>query len=76
MLEIKIDLVPYGCQDMRKRIGFLRIWNDGTGTYKNGNYGYEVIDEFKETIAAGEFKNFGRDKGVFSLVKEILNNAI
>ena len=42
MINVDIDLVPYGILDP-KLLKRIRIWNDGTGDHYNGNYKYEII---------------------------------
>lgn len=76
MLEIKIDLIPFGYIPKTKQIGTIRIWNDGKGTHSLGDYGYEIIHESGEILFSGEYKGFKRKDGVFNLLKEILNDAL
>jgi len=38
MLEIKIDLIPFGQERRRKTLHIGHIVNDGSGDPKNGNY--------------------------------------
>lgn len=76
MLEVKIDLVPFGIEARRKQIGYAKIWNDGTGDREIGNYKYIVEDESGSLVATGEYKGFNRNKSVFYLMKEILDDAI
>ena len=73
MIEVKINLIPFGDYKYEKQIGYIKIWNDGTGSYEIGNYGYEVIDEDGEVINSGQYKGFYRSKGVFLLLNEILD---
>ena len=75
MIEIKIDLVPFGFRDHTRQIGYIKIWNDATGTYEIGNYGYKIEDEDGNLVQSGEYKGFKRGKGVFLLLKEILDHA-
>ncbi len=75
MIEVKINLVPFGQQDYTKQIGYIKIWNDATGTAEIGNYGYEIIEESGEVIHSGQYKGFYRSKGVFLLLNEILDDV-
>jgi hypothetical protein len=75
MIEVKIDLIPFGIHNAARPIGHIKIWNDGTGDAKIGNYGYEISDDYFEVIKEGEYKNFSREEGVFKLLKNILNKA-
>jgi hypothetical protein len=76
MIEVKIDLVPFGDYEHVRQIGYIKIWNDGTGDVETGNYKYEICDDFYNIIKSGEYKNFKRAKGVYILLKEILNDAL
>jgi len=76
MLEVKIDLVPYGVRDWTKQIGYVKIWNDATGNHDVGNYGFEVRDEDNTVIRTGEYKGHKREDSVFHLLKDILNQEI
>lgn len=75
MIEVKINLVPFGNYKYEKQIGYIKIWNDGTGDVNVGNYGYEILNDYNELIEFGEYKGFERSKGVFLLLKEILGNC-
>lgn len=77
MLEVKIDLVPMGYRSLTRQLGYVKIWNDASGTDEIGNYKYEVKDEHNEIVAIGEYKGFKRlEKNVFQLMQEILNDAL
>lgn len=77
MLEIKIDLVPMGYRSLTRQIGYVKIWNDASGTDDIGNYKYEVKDERDEIVATGEYKGFKRlEKNVFHLMRDILNKTL
>ncbi len=75
MLEVKINLVPFGDYSNEKQIGYIKIWNDGTGNVNIGNYRYEIIEEGGEIINSGQYKGFYRSKGVFLLLNEILDDV-
>jgi len=75
MLEIKIDLVPFGREAGRRTIGTVRIANDGTGDGVMGNYKYTLADEAAEIT--GELKKFKRIKGnAFHLLRDVLIKAL
>jgi hypothetical protein len=75
MLDITIDLVPFGLEPRRKNIARVKIWNDASGTFEIGNYGYRLTLDDGSKIE-GEYKGFKREKGVFHLMKEILDDAL
>lgn len=74
MLEIKIDLVPYGNEKFRRNIGKIEIANDGTGDFKIGNYKYKLVDG--SVIISGELKDHNRMQSVFRLLQSVLNKAL
>ena len=74
MIEIDIKLVPFGIRDRERLLGRMTIWNDGTGDYKIGNYGYKIVIDGNEEFS-GKYKGFNRmtKHGAMALAKEILN---
>ena len=76
MIEVKINLVPFGQHEFTKQIGYIKIWNDGAGNYEIGSYGYEIIDEDGEVLKSGKYKNFQRSKGVFVLINAVLTQLV
>jgi len=75
MIEVKINLVPFGNYKQERQIGYIKIWNDDTGGIEVGNYGYEISDDYGRLVLSGEYKGFKRGKGIFLLLKEILDFA-
>lgn len=78
MLEIKVDLIPFGIESNKKTLGSITIINNGTGTSIKGNYSYQIqqnkIGKNKVKIIEGVLLNYSRTKGsVFGLIREILN---
>ena len=75
MIDIKIDLVPFGFYSSKRQIGFINITNDATGNVEIGNYKYRIEDGNDNIILEGTYKGFKRNKGIFLLLKEILDDA-
>lgn len=46
MIVVKVELWPFGQEELAKTLGVATITNDGTGTQDSGNY---VAQLFKET---------------------------
>jgi hypothetical protein len=44
LIDIKIDLVPFGIEEYRKCIAGVEIVNDGTGSAEEGNYNITFSD--------------------------------
>jgi len=76
MLEVKIDLVPFGDREYTKQIGYAKIWNDASGDVTVGNYGYRVEDDRGQLVAEGKYKGHKREDSVFHLLKAILNQEL
>jgi hypothetical protein len=56
MLEVHVDLVPWGVEQGRQRLTTLYVGNDGTGTREVGHYDIYTIDP------RGTDKSNGRDQ--------------
>jgi len=74
MLEVKVDLIPFGQEKHRRTIASMTIINDGTGTHDVGNYKYTLKDRSK--IRRGTLKKHHRRESVFQLIKKILYKAV
>jgi hypothetical protein len=75
MLEIDIKIIPFGIRDREHLIGRMTIWNDATGDYETGNYGYKLVTD-KDELFEGEFKGFDRRKGAVALSRDILDKIL
>jgi len=73
MLRITIDLIPYGDEKLRRTIGTATIVNDLTGNINDGNYEYTIQSD--SNCFSGEINKFKREKGAWSLLKEVLKHA-
>jgi hypothetical protein len=71
MLEIKVNIVPFGIVEAKRELFDIQIWNKGDGSNEIGNYGYKITDNRTLEIK-GDFDNFKRKRGSLSLLKEIL----
>jgi hypothetical protein len=76
MIEIIVNLVPFGIRSRTRQIASMKIWNDATGDHETGNYGYKMMNEKGRVVSAGELKGFKRERGVQYLIKEILDDAL
>ncbi len=75
MLEIKIDLIPFGVEKFRKTLGTVKIINTGGGR-PTGNYRYILEDVASNDITEGKLKGFQRLKyNAFHLLRDVLNKA-
>ncbi len=73
MIDIKINMVRWGVGEP-EQMASIRIYNDGTGSRRRGNYKYEI----KKTLGkmkSGELKNFPRQSyDVIELLRRVLNS--
>jgi len=53
MIVVKVELWPYGSEDMARTLGTAKIANDGTGSQDCGNY---VAELYKESLDARPWK--------------------
>jgi hypothetical protein len=44
MIDIKVNLVPFGIEEHKREIAGIIIANDGTGSYYKGNYNVRFAD--------------------------------
>ena len=80
MIRVLVELWPFGDESRRRPIGEMKIWNDGTGTKKTGNYKFVWWRRAKTTRNQrckphqGEVRSFPRlSKNVFELIRLCLN---
>ena len=70
MLDVKIDLVPFGDESMRNEIIHIVITNDGTGNPEIGNYNVEISKPFAHSHKF-TIKSYDRSRGILALIGEI-----
>lgn len=87
MIRVKVELVPFGNEKMKKEIARLIIINNKTGNEEVGNYDFKSykfqeffdIDKKKPVTVMvsdkeGKFCGFERRNNVWQLIKNILNS--
>lgn len=67
MIEVNIDLVPFGEEKYRQVIGAMTIINDGTGDYEVGSYDIEFGDGMKVRV-----ENHERWQDIYTLLYKAL----
>ena len=72
MIEVKINIVPYGNRFYEENIYTIQICNDGTGTIDYGNYKYEILGGI--VTPKGKVKHHKRADGVLELLRLVLND--
>lgn len=76
MIDIKINMMPFGQQEYLRLLGAIHISNDGTGTLTKGNYKYKIVHKGR-VYRTGEIKGFPRrQKNVIWLLKRVLEDAL
>ena len=74
MIRIDIDLFPGGFEDDRENLGYIKIWNDGTGSKTKGNYRYKAMKNGRQK-AEGSIKGFPRkQRDVFRLLECVIED--
>lgn len=68
MVEVKVNIVPFGFKDLKKEIGSMKIINDGTHK-KRPEYGNYVIKIDDKEIKITDHK---RSDGIWVLIKRAL----
>ena len=67
MIDINLDIVPFGFESQRRSIGRIQVINTGTGTKEFGNYKIVITDKGQNyTFFLDKFK---RDLGIFVLLE-------
>lgn len=72
MLDVTVDLVPFGFESVRRKIGGIRVVNDATGSDDIGHYDITVMFEHGEDKHF-RLEDFPRKFGWVALLYEILD---
>ena len=72
MLEVKVDIIPFGIESQRKTLGMLFIGNTGRHPQRPERGEYIVTHD------GGNFviEDFERDRGFWALVQKALNRYL
>ena len=72
MIRVRVEYVPFGIEQEKEEIGWLKIWNDGKGTWSQGDYKVVRLLSSGER-QEGEFKRYPRlERNVWSLIKKAI----
>lgn len=72
MLEITVDIVPYGCEGLRRNLNTVRIINDGMHPERPERGSYScTYDQGSVSV-----KDHVRDEGYFSLLKKCIDKIV
>lgn len=76
MLRITVELVPYGDETKKRKIGEMVIANDLGGDHWHGNYqGWVAADDWSKTPSLfGKVVNHDRSKSVWELIKAMIHS--
>ena len=69
MLRLTLEMVPFGNEQAKYKIGEMEICNVG-GTNKEGDY--TAILSSGKGVESISYKGFDRSRGAWKLVREIL----
>lgn len=83
MIVVKVELWPFGRESDAREIGRARIFNDGTGDARQGNYRVELLKsaEYSPRNAGQIYKRgvvigFLRKRGPWPLLMLAIKNAL
>ena len=81
MIVVKIELWPRGDETKARSLGLARIWNDGSGDTRNGNYQVElehsgIYRSKKGVWKKGIVKNHLRKLSPYHLVMKAFKNTL
>jgi hypothetical protein len=78
MLRVTIELVPFGNEDEKRKIGEMVIANDMTGDPYNGNYQALIASDDWSNAPESYIKLEGHNRrsSVWDLVSELLNKRL
>ena len=71
MIQVIIDIIPFGKEEDRKTLHTLNIINDGTGNEYMGNYDIQLDGDKKRHIT-----QFRRGYGVLELTRKALKEMV
>ena len=75
MIIVDLKLWPLGFADEETLLGFIKIWNDGTGSKTKGNYCYTLVKKNK-IKTEGRITSFPRKrKDAFNLLWLVLKDV-
>ena len=79
MINITIELIPFGVITEKKTLATIAIVNNGTGTSKTGNYDYMLSKQNlpKSIWKTGKVFNFKRKRhNVYKLLQLVLKDVL
>jgi len=75
MIKITVEIIPFGFEELKRKVGIMTIVNDGTGTKKRGNYNYSMSTGGR-TWRKGRVENFPKLSGsVWNLIYRVLRGV-
>lgn len=74
MIQVKIDVIPFGTNVKRKTVQTIDIFNDATSpTVKIGNYEYKAYGLLEKN---GKLTNFPRFNGAVQLAYKVMKEVL
>lgn len=73
MIEVTVDIVPFGLEERRKLIGKIKIANIYMRPNDMADYGFSLYNESGEITTTGGVKEHQRSLGVWKLLLKVLN---
>lgn len=74
MLRITVELVPYGIEGAKRKIGEATVSKTNLGDLGNYYCDFKELDNNKEFVV--ELVEFDRSRGFWELLREALNKGV
>jgi len=71
VIRVTVELVPLGVERLRRTIGELEVFNDGTGDAAVGNYRFRMFPDRR----AGRVLGHRRADGAWALIRQVLDQS-
>jgi hypothetical protein len=76
MLRVTVEIVPYGCESLKKKLHKIEIINDGEGSHELGNYVFYFENEETGKRKKYTVKKHKRNDGCLELVRKGLEKYV
>ena len=75
MIKITVEVIPFGVEKWKKKVGEMTIANDGTGSGSRGNYKYNMSTK-NRIWRKGRIEDFPRlSCSVWNLIYRVLRGV-
>jgi hypothetical protein len=75
VIKVTIEIIPFGNENQRRKLGEINIINDATGTPDVGNYRIYYWKPDTGTLVT-KVKNYKREDGYLKLLQKCINKLV